>query len=408
MKYKPRIVADSGYVPDITKVEPLELDDVYDEMRARFLKDNRIENLNTKQALEKFAEHLFIADRLIEKRKREYGILYYKPYNALAIEPTGLLHDPRHAFQRVKDAEGKNVPSGVFPQDLYHRSLARVRMIIAGNQCISGDTLIYAPQQGYKRVDSIEGDFSVVAWDGKKFVETLAHKPFRKEKEDLYIVELSNGNIFTCSLNHRVLMLNGGYEKILNIGDNVLFNNVTIKSKTFVKKDYLWDFEVPKYSNYLLAGIVHHNSGKTEAGAADCIKLALGIHPYIKLGSPNKGRIYGETLDKGIMEVIWPKYEAMMPIHEVRHISKYSGGQIKKVTYLNGSTDEFLSYEMPIKVSEGWTGHRVWFDEPPPKELYTACVRGLMRYEGRITITATPLSEAWLYDELFLKGKHIG
>jgi phage terminase large subunit-like protein len=202
----------------------------------------------------------------VRKHRREWGILYYEPYEALKIESTGLT-DPRHAFRRVKDTEGNSVSSGRFPQAEFHKSNKKVRLIISGNQ-----------------------------------------------------------------------------------------------------------------------------AGKTQCGAAESIWLSLAIHPCHSIPTPNRGRIVGENLNEGIMEVIWPKYDSLMPIHELRREpSKYSGGQIKKVTYKCGSTAEFMSYEMGVKPFEGWTGDWVWFDEPPPKDIFTACVRGVMRNEGLIFITSTPL-----------------
>jgi phage terminase large subunit-like protein len=249
---------------DIKHVDALELDEIYEALFG----SRKLEDLNEAE-LAVLAD----ADGLVEKRKREYGILYYKPYESIKIENG----------KRIKDSNGNNVLTGVKPQLMFHKSRKKVRLLLGGNQ-----------------------------------------------------------------------------------------------------------------------------SGKTQGGAAEAIDLSLGLDLFgfgVKMPTPNKGRIYGENLDKGIMEVIWPKYESLMPIHELRkEPSKYSGGQVKKVQYKNFSTVEFMSYEMPVKASEGWTGNWVWFDEPPPKDIFVACYRGLMRYGGLIFITATPLSEAWIYDELYLNA----
>ena len=258
------------YHSDLQDIKRLDLNEVYEQLFG----NRPFDSLDSDERV-----ILGEADYIIEKHKREWGIVYYEPYEALEIESTGLMNDPRHAFRRVKDKEGNSVPSGLFPQLEFHKSPKRIRMITSGNQ-----------------------------------------------------------------------------------------------------------------------------AGKTQCGSAEAIWLSCGTHPYHKMQTPNRGRIIGQKLDTN-MEVIWPKYSSMMPFHELRREpSKFPQGQVKKVTYKCGSTAEFMSYEMDITAFEGWTGDWIWFDEPPPKAIWTACIRGLMINNGIVFITATPLSEEWIYDEIYLKA----
>jgi len=50
-----------------------------------------------------------------------------------------------------------------------------------------------------------------------------------------------------------------------------------------------------------------------------------------------------------------------------------------------------------------------WFDEPPPRDKYIATLRGLVDFRGRNWLTLTPLTQPWIYDEVYTKsdGKHI-
>ena len=270
MKVKRRVVDSPEYHSDLLDIKRISRDEVYEGLFG----NRYLEDLTSEERV-----ILGEADYLIEKHRREWGIVYYEPYEAFKIESTGLMHDPRHAFRRVKDVEGNNVLSGKFPQTDFHKSPKRIRMITSGNQ-----------------------------------------------------------------------------------------------------------------------------AGKTQCGSAESIWLSTGTHPYHRMPTPNRGRIVGEKLDS-IMEVIWPKYESLMPIHELRkEPSHFSQGQVKKVTYKCGSTAEFMSYEMPVKAFEGWTGDWIWFDEPPSKEIWTACIRGLMINNGIVFITATPLTEQWIYDDIYLKA----
>lgn len=146
--------------------------------------------------------------------------------------------------------------------------------------------------------------------------------------------------------------------------------------------------------------------GKTYGAVADTIELSHGIHPYRKMNVPNKGRIIGTDLEKGIEEDIWGIYKEFMPGMELSsEPRKHYGGQVKKVNYKNHSSVEFMSYEQgsgDSKVFEGGEGDWVLFNEPPPEAIYAACMRWVMKRNGIIMISATPLTEAWMYDKLFL------
>ena len=267
--YKPKPL--KVFETEIGKMKPI----YYKKIEAEFLSGRTLEQLT-------FEEKLRLAKMkvLCEQRERDYGILYYEPYNALKLEKC-LDKNGEDWLRRVKDKDGNNVLSGEFPQELFHKSQKKIRLVVWANQV-----------------------------------------------------------------------------------------------------------------------------GKTQMGSAESQKLSLGIHPHRRLRKNNKTRIVGSDLQKGIGEVIWPKYESLMPRWELSSEPKRnSTGQVTKVHYKIGSSVEFLSYEQDPKLFEGWVGDFVWFDEPPPQRIFTACFRGLMRYNGIMVITATPLmGSAWMYDELYLKA----
>ena len=144
-----------------------------------------------------------------------------------------------------------------------------------------------------------------------------------------------------------------------------------------------------------------NQSGKTIATCSEGIMLSLGIHPYRKIRVPNKGRVVATDLQKGIGEVVGAKYKELIPMSEVRRMKYYPGGEYKKCFWKNGSVTEFMSYEQDDLAFEGWVGDWVQFDEPPPRSKYVACMRGLMRYKGICFMALTPLSEPWIYDEIY-------
>jgi phage terminase large subunit-like protein len=215
---------------------------------------------------------------LLDDRRRDFGILYYKPYNALKIEHS-FDGQGRHTAKRVMGGEGKYVETDNYPQENFHKSQKSVRLLLAANKV-----------------------------------------------------------------------------------------------------------------------------GKTYSAIAESLQLSFGIHPHRKIKVPNKGRIIGTDLEKGIEEDVWGIFKTMYPPSELSsEPRKYSGGQVKKVNFKCGSSVEFMSYEQDAGLFEGGEGDWVMFNEPPPREVFVACTRWLMKRQGIIFIAATPLWEAWLYDELFLK-----
>ena len=153
----------------------------------------------------------------------------------------------------------------------------------------------------------------------------------------------------------------------------------------------------------LVAG--SNQSGKSVAGCVEGLWLALGIHPYKKMQIPNKGRVIAADLTQGIGEIIQSQLDKWLPKNELAGSPKKGPtGVISKLKFKNGSSIDFLSNEQEDKAFEGWVGNWVWGDEPMRRNVYTACLRGLMSRKGMLWITMTPLTEPWIYDEIFVKG----
>ena len=122
---------------------------------------------------------------------------------------------------------------------------------------------------------------------------------------------------------------------------------------------------------------------------------------------PNKGRIIGTDLAKGIEEDVWGIYKQLFPMSELSsEPRRHSSGQISKLNSKCGSSIEFMSYAQGegenAKIFEGGEGNWVFFNEPPPEKIFSACSRWLMVRNGIMMFAMTPLWEAWIYDKLFL------
>ena len=152
-------------------------------------------------------------------------------------------------------------------------------LISGGNRCLGGEQEIYDPvAKTYRRVDSINEGFHVNAWDGHRTVVARAEKPFRKPVSRIYRVALDNGQLLTCSKAH-LLLTPCGWRSLgsLQIGDSLLSpeDEVKIVSVDYLREDFVWDFTVPIYHNYITAGVINHNSGKTQFGAWSVVRAAI-------------------------------------------------------------------------------------------------------------------------------------
>lgn len=157
-----------------------------------------------------------------------------------------------------------------------------------------------------------------------------------------------------------------------------------------------------------------NRSGKTTSGGMEFLFHVTGQYPdwYPKEQRYNgavKGRIGAQDFQKGVGEVISPFLEEWLDPSLIKRKVKNPMGIAIKYELKNGSVFDILTYEQTTEQFEGWKGHIAWFDEPPPREKYIATIRGLVDYRGRSWLTLTPLTQPWIYDEIYTKsdGKDI-
>lgn len=451
-----------------------------------------------------------------------------------------------------------------------HKSLARVTAYVGGNRCLGGETKIFDPLQKREfRVDEIDSDFHVWAWNGKKRVITKALKPFIKPEDDLYRIKLNTGQEFTASLNHLILTPYGfrtifdvlrSYDGVLQessaefsrsvrsldagcsekkvpdsrfdyrslpcfcdgqplqatgiaedvlplrsgalkrisgggswqkdgLGNRLVYtrsyqpaflrpslddrnhyaalffdtlsrvsckpyksvylkhqvvdrsnpesflrqpsfgpvqsdthvystkpyitSHLAITSIAYLRRDIKYDFEVPVYHNYICAGAVHHNSGKTTWGSMECAMAITKKYPdwypvSRRFTGPVKIRIATDRYFK-IESVIEPKLRAFLPKGEIVRTRRSPQGYLIKVICRDGSSIEFLTMEQDDMAFESQDLDIFWGDEPVDRNKYIATQRGLIDRGGWTILSFTPLIEPWMKDEIVDKedGKNI-
>jgi phage terminase large subunit-like protein len=153
-----------------------------------------------------------------------------------------------------------------------------------------------------------------------------------------------------------------------------------------------------------------NRSGKSEMGVNEARFHATGRYPdwypeSKRWNHPTRGRIVVTDYKKGGGEVVEPKIRQWFDPETIVKCEKSMGNLVKvHIQHISGgiSTFDIMTHEQDTMQFEGWSGHWVWFDEPPPRDKYIACLRGLVDFRGRAFITATPITEPWLYDEIML------
>ncbi len=205
-------------------------------------------------------------------------------------------------------------------------------LLRGGNRCIPGWQEIYDPvAKASRRVDSIDGDFHVWSRDpstGKRVI-AKASKPFMKghgkfRRYETHCSDRWSGGEFVSTEDHTVLLSDGSWRPVYQLASSY-FGEVVYKWKGGENRrkllaylsahgdhripempfsrditlepsfpsDYsdsvricdigpagegdVWDFTVEGTSNYELAGIIHHNSGKTLCSSVRFAAIARDV-----------------------------------------------------------------------------------------------------------------------------------
>lgn len=153
-----------------------------------------------------------------------------------------------------------------------------------------------------------------------------------------------------------------------------------------------------------------NRSGKSELGVNEARWHSTGKYPEFypaerRWSGPTRGRIIVTDYKKGCGEVVEPKIRKWFQPGEIIKEERSMGNLCKVwVRHVSGGTSTFdiMTHEQDIMQHQGWNGHWVWCDEPPPRAMYLAARRGLVDFGGYLWITATPLAEPWMFDEIVL------
>lgn len=108
--------------------------------------------------------------------------------------------------------------------------------------------------------------------------------------------------------------------------------------------------------------------------------------------------------EKGVRDIIIPEIKKWLPKSRLIKEKPNSQGITVKM-YLRGDEGEsvlsFMSGEQDDMTFEGDMTDYVWIDEPIRRSVYISCLRSLIVSKGPLIFTLTPLTEPWIYQDLY-------
>lgn len=109
--------------------------------------------------------------------------------------------------------------------------------------------------------------------------------------------------------------------------------------------------------------------------------------------------------------VILPSFKQWVPRDQLVGGSwekAYKGQPEYKLSFVNGSFIEFMTYEMDEDKFGGAARHFIGYDEPPPKGIRRECKFRLPDYDGYEMFACTPLkaNTAWMRRDIWRKREH--
>lgn len=162
-----------------------------------------------------------------------------------------------------------------------------------------------------------------------------------------------------------------------------------------------------------------NRAGKTTSVVVEAIWWATDSHPF--RDRPEawghgaiQQRFVAVDIAKGVEQILLPAFKRWVPREYLINGSwgeSWDKGSMT-LTFSNGSTIDFLTYNMDLERHGGVPRHIIYFDEEPPRPVFNEGLMRLMDYDGWWVISATPVKGmTWTYDLLWepaLEAKEAG
>lgn len=154
-----------------------------------------------------------------------------------------------------------------------------------------------------------------------------------------------------------------------------------------------------------------NRSGKSVCGVVEGYWRTVKRHPYRpelnSIPGPIRGRVVCVDLQHGVDQIIIPIYKRWALPTDLLGGSWETGWDKGKriLSFANGGTIEFLSYDQDLNKHAGTSRHWIHFDEEPPKSIYGENMARLVDTAGDYWMTMTPVDGmTWVYDDIYEKN----
>jgi len=152
-----------------------------------------------------------------------------------------------------------------------------------------------------------------------------------------------------------------------------------------------------------------NRAGKTTSVVVESIWWAMDIHPWRERPEDwghgaIQQRFVCVDIAKGVEAILLPAFKRWTPREYLIDGSWAKSWDPKNLilTFRNGSTIDFLTYNMDLERHGGVPRHIIYFDEEPPRPIFNEGMMRLVDYDGWWVISATPVKGmTWTYDLLW-------
>lgn len=202
------------------------------------------------------------------------------------------------------------------------------------------------------------------------------------------------------------------YEQMLAAYEESVARNPL--SEVYVNSEHHHEFMAAR--EFIAAAFGGNQSGKTVAVVMLVVINCLPIEwvpPHLRQyrtydhDRPFAARMCVPTLDKHAVQIALPYFKWLVPPSTLEGGSWEKGWNLKsyQISFKNGSTVQFRSYEQPTDAHAGPALDAIFFDEEPPRALYEENLRRLTTKEnGFVRFAVTPIGGlTWLYHDIYQK-----
>lgn len=156
----------------------------------------------------------------------------------------------------------------------------------------------------------------------------------------------------------------------------------------------------PAKIRYLCGG---NGLGKTTVLVNEMIRVHNKTHPYRDVSRANHSWCLVDSYEKVESDFI-PELKKWCPPSKYPKEDKMGGSHVRRFKWPNGNTTTFFSHEQDMDKLEGTNYDVLFINEPCPRSQWVSSYRGLRSNPDYfIVIAATPVSEPWMYTEIYQK-----